>query len=346
MDVGDLRQQIQPYLEQLESLPFIRHAAIAQLARDPAEGLDGRVRLTTPTGLVELPIEVKRTHLTRVMAEHLVHLATAHAGVLLMAPTVGRELAELFVHHRINFVDLAGNCFVQLGDQYIARIQGQRAETRPPVEKALRAPAYRVLFALLADPELVHATARALADAAGGVSPQTANDVRARLLAGGALVKTRGGVRWVRGRRKQVLETFLFGFPALMPGLTVGCFRARQRTPDAIEADLAPRLASLGQWRWGGGAAAQRLTGHYRGDRTIIYVRDPDPAAVRKLPLVPDPAGDVAILRAPGPLAFEGPSPEVVHPLLVYADLLTEGHDRAREAAAEIYEKYLAETGA
>ena len=139
------------------------------------------------------------------------------------------------------------------------------------------------------------------------------------------------------------LRDVLARVPRADAGFTVGRFRAKQHTADAIEADLAPRLAALGEWRWGGGAGAQRLTGYYRGDRTIIYVREADPAAVRKLPLVPDPAGDVALVRAPGPLAFEGPNPEVVHPLLVYADLLTEGHDRAREAAAEIYEKYLAE---
>lgn len=335
------RAQVQPFIDQLVKLPFVRKV---ELAAKSAPEVDGQLRLTTPTGVVAIPVEIKRTHLTRPLAEHLVRLATAHPNLLLMAPAVGRELADFFVQHRLNFVDLAGNCFVQLGNQYVARIQGQRAEVRPAAEKALRAPAYRVLFALLADPELAQATARALAEAAGGVSPQTANDVRARLTASGVLVKTRGGVRWVPGQRKQVLEMFLFGFPALMPGLTVGRFRAKQRTPEAVEAELAPRLARLGEWRWGGGAGAQRLTGYYRGDRTVIYMRDePTPAAVRSLNLVPDARGDVVLLRALGPLAFEGPNPEVVHPLLVYADLLTEGDDRAREAAVEIYEKYLEE---
>lgn len=332
--------QLEPFLVHLSRLPFARSVEVARAAD---KGVDGLLRLTTPTGVVELPIEVKRTHLTRPIAEHLIRLAGAHPNLLLMAPTVGRELAEFFVQHRVNFVDLAGNCFVQIGDQYIARIHGQRAEVRPPAEKALRAPAHHVLFALLADPQLVHATARALAQAAGGVSPQTANDVRARLLATGVLVKTRGGLRWVPGKRKQAFDLFLLGFPMLIPVLTVGQFRAKQHTAEAIEADLAPRLDALGEWRWGGGAGAARLTGYYRGDRTIIYTRDPDPAAVRQLPLVPDVRGDVVLLRAPGPLAFEGPKADVVHPLLVYADLLNEGDDRAREAAAEIYDAYLAE---
>jgi|GEM_PF-869336 len=335
----------QPYLGQLLRLPFVRGAEFHVVAgpNHTRHRLDGYVRLTTPTGPVELPVELKRTHLNRAMAEHLVHLRAEHDGLLVMAPTVGRDLGELFVEHRVNFVDLAGNCFVQIGDEFLARVQGQRADARPPAVKALRAPAYRVLFALLAEPALVNATARALADAAGGVSPQTANDVRARLRAAGIVLKTRAGTQWSPGQRRQALDMFLIGFPALMSNFVVGRYRAKQRNPEALETDLAPRLTTVGAWRWGGGAGAQRLTGFYRGERTIVYFRDPDLDAARALPLIPDPMGEVIFMRVPGPLAFEGPNQEVVHPLLVYADLLTEGHDRAREAAADIFEKYLAE---
>lgn len=337
-------QALHPYLGHIERLPFVRRVEALSAARDPE--LDGRIRVTTPTRKVVLPVEVKRTHLTRAVGEHLIRRAGEHPGLLVMAPVVGRELAELFADHGINFVDLAGNCFVQIGEQYIARIQGQRAERRPATEKVLRAPAYRVLFALLADPELVSATSRALAEAAGGVSPQTAVDLRKRLLARGVLLETRGGLRWTPGRRSEALDMLLAGFPALMPGLVIGRYRAKQRTPEALEAELAPRLSSLGEWCWGGGAAAMRLTGLYRGDRTIVYLREPDAAKVKALPLVPDAEGEVVFLRAPGPLGVEGPEPDVAHPLLVYVDLLTEGHERAREAAAEVYRRYLDEARA
>ncbi len=344
MDVRKPAPALRPYLRHIERLPFVRRVEEVSTVRDFE--LDGRIRVTTPTGKVVLPVEVKRTHLTRAIGEHLIRRAGEHPGLLVMAPVVGRELAELFADHGINFVDLAGNCFVQIGEQYIARIQGQRAERRPPTEKVLRAPAYRVLFALLADPELVSASSRALAEAAGGVSPQTAVDLRKRLLARGVLLRTRGALRWTPGRRSDALDMLVAGFSALMPGLMIGRYRAKQRTPEAVEAELTPRLPSVAEWRWGGGAAAIRLTGLYRGDRTIVYLREPDPERVRALPLVPDTEGEVALLRGPGPLAFKGPEPDVAHPLLVYLDLLTEGHERAREAAAEIYRRYLDEARA
>ena len=109
-----------------------------------------------------------------------------------------------------------------------------------------------------------------------------------------------------------------------------------------LEARLAPALSAIGPWRWGGGAAADRLTHYYRGDRTVAYVEQPPADLARRLGLVPAADGPVLLVRAPGPLAFRSPHAETVHPLLVYADLLAEGHDRARDAAREIDARYLA----
>lgn len=162
----------------------------------------------------------------------------------------------------------------------------------------------------------------------------------------GVLLETRAGLRWAPGRRSEAVDRLLSGFPTLLPGLVIGRYRAKQRTPEALEAELAPRLSSLAQWRWGGGAAAMRLTGLYRGDLTLAYRLDPDPDEVREPPLVRDADGDLVLLRAPGPLALESPEPDVAHPLLVYLDLLTEGHERAREAAAEVYRRYFDEARA
>lgn len=334
------------YLENLERLPFVERAEIVRDRRTGArrDRFDGRIRVTTPKRTVELPFELKRTHLARAIAERLVHDGRDHPGFLVMAPHVGRELADVFIASGVNFVDLAGNCFVRLGDDYVAVIQGQRAERRPAPEKALRAPAYRVLFALLADPALVDGTARALADAAGGVSPQTANDVRKRLLARGVLLETRGGVRWVPGRRREVIDELLLGFPVMIADRVIGRYRAKERDPDALERALATGLDRVGEWRWGGGAAAKRLTGYYRGERTIVYLRDaPRRLDVGQLGLLADREGEVTLVRAPGPLAFRAPMADVVHPVLAYLDLMNEGHDRAREAALELYRTYLEE---
>ncbi|MBC7172157.1 MAG: hypothetical protein H5U40_07025, partial [Polyangiaceae bacterium] len=326
-------RDLRPYLERLKELPFVQNARL--IAPNPLgdRRLDAQILLETPSGGVELAAELKRTTLTRELAQTLVHLGTRVPRLLVLAPAIGPELGDLFAREGIDFVDLAGNCHVHVDDRYLARIQGRRLAAHPVAERALRGPAFRVVFALLAEPELARATTRALAAAAGGVSPQTARDARAKLAEDGILLATRTGMRWAAGGWKRALELFLVGFPALGSGLTMGRYRARERAPEALERELEPRFGALGEWRWGGGAAAARLDGHYRGDRTIVYFRDEAPIDDRQLPLVPDPNGNVVLMRAPGPLALEGPHPACAHPLLVYADLLAEGNDRAREGA-------------
>lgn len=334
---------LEPYLEQLERLPFVKRAR--EVSKRSAKGAlvtDALVALTTPAGVKQLPIELKRSHLSRAVAEHLVTVAAHKTGLLVLAPAVGAQLGELFTRENVNFMDLAGNCHVRIGNAFLARVQGQQAVVRAPGARPLRGPAYRVLFALLADRELIHATTRTLAEASGGVSPQTASDMRARLIADRAVLNTRTGLKWAPGGRKQALDLFLFASSQLLPSFELGRFRAKQRDPLQLEAELSPLLSAQGEWRWGGGAAANRMTGYYRGDQTVIYVADARSKWAQKLPLVPDPAGNVVLLRTIGPLAFNAPEPNCVHPLLVYVDLLGESHERAREAAALLYDQRLA----
>jgi hypothetical protein len=94
-------------------------------------------------------------------------------------------------------------------------------------------------------------------------------------------------------------------------------------------------------WRWGGAAACTRLTGHFRGDRTTLYVDASHHALATSLRLVPDNSGTVTLAVKPGPLAFQAPVADCVHPLLAYVDLLSENDERARQGAAELFRRYL-----
>lgn len=129
----------------------------------------------------------------------------------------------------------------------------------------------------------------------------------------------------------------------MFPSLSLGRFRAEGKDPRLVEESLGERLGDGPSWRWVGGAAAHRLTGYCRGPRTVLYFASVPPPPVRKLGLLPSADGDVWLARAPGPAAFTGSDERCVHPLLVYADLLAEADDRAREAAAELRRRFLAD---
>jgi hypothetical protein len=334
---------LEAYVEQLLRLPFVRGARIAELGPIRFDRrLDAILAIQTPTGEEQLLVEHKRSLLGRGMAEHLASLASSVPGLMVMTPVVGRAVGDLFAQSNVNFIDLAGNCNLHIGDHYHARVQGNRRLRLHPSERAMRAPAHRVLFALLVRPELVDAPTRDMAEAAGTVSPQTANDLRSRLVVAGWVLSSCSSHRWAPEGKRRAAELWLAGFTTtLFPNLSIGRFRASGHDVDKIEATLESQLGAGRSWRWGGGAAAQRLTGYYRGDRTLLYLADPPSNPAQQLHLVPDADGDIWLARSPGPLAYSGPNQATVHPLLVYADLIGEGHERARDAAAEVRRRFL-----
>lgn len=211
MDMKPSAEDLGGYLEILRSLPFVRAANL----RAAPEGLpvDASLVVRTPTETFRRPARRTRSLLGRDVAEHLSSLARRIPGLIVLTPAVGRFLGDFFAERDVNFVDLAGNCNLRLGDRYQARIQGRVRATAPLTEKALRAPSYRVLFALLVRPELLDAPARTVAEAAGKVSPQTAVDLRKRLVARGDILLAKRGHGWSPGGLRRATEMWLAGFP-------------------------------------------------------------------------------------------------------------------------------------
>jgi hypothetical protein len=328
-------------LEHVRSLPFVKRASLRASQTQVRGALE--LVLHTPEHRYVLPCDVQRSHLSHEAGQAVLHVAGVRSGLTVFAPAVGRALGDVFEQGGVNFVDAAGNCSLRLGDRYIARIQGRSGADRKPAGKGLRAPAYRALLAMMIQRELVDAPSRAIA-AEAGVSPQTAIDLRKHLVAQGYVLRTRNHHAWAPGREREVMTLWLTGYSTtLAPSLAIGRFRAKEADTEALERRIEPILEGTGAWGYGGGAAAQRLTGYYRGDRTILYMTDAPADLATRLRFAKDESGPISLARAPGRVALRSAEPKCVHPLVAYADLLAEGDDRARDAARELYEQFIAE---
>ncbi len=329
------------YLPHLRALPFVTAATLSHAVKGEA---DARLRLKTPTRAVDLSVLEISGPLDRFRARGVLETLGARGeGWILFAPAIPAELGREMAQRGANFVDRQGNCFLALGTRYMAHVEGRAAPAKPPQDRALRGPGYRCLFALLAKPSLLDAPLRTLA-AEAGVSRQAAVDARERLDAGGEVLTTRRGRVWSPKGWRDALDRWLVGWrDTLRPRLIVGRFTPAERDPSALEARIAPALDALGAWRWGGTAAGFRLTGHYRGPRTVVHLDAAVPEArlAKALRALPDPAGTLVVMRTPGPVAFEGVTDDTVHPLLAYAEM-NDGDERALEAAVELRARYLA----
>ena len=322
-----------PYLTHLENLPFVQKATVPK-PRSIKDRNEKALRLVTPQGGVEAFLNWSRSHLTQQFIDYVVYMAAQLEGpYFLFAPTVGSEVAKRLDDGDVNYVDLAGNCRVRIGDEFVAIIEGRKAPQKSPRERALRAPSLQVLFTLLADPALIDEPVRSIAAATGRISPQTVTDLRKRLVAEEWVLKAGRRHTWAPQGKEQALDLLLADYDRLARHLQLGRFRTRPGDLTELEQSIALQLDKRDMiWDWGGGAALQRHNGFYRGTRTIVYVEGELQKPLSGL--VPDERGEVIFARYPGPRARTRDGD--LAPLLIYLDLMTEGQPRAREAADEI----------
>lgn len=352
-----MKHDLEGHLARLRELPFVRGVRVeAEPGATTGRGADARIVLETPDGTFRLRVERKRTHLTPELIQDFLTVRRkgidAHRGRggkvgarahddewILLARYVPRPLARELVAAGANYLDLEGNCQLRLGERFVALVEGRIPERRGPEGRGLRAPGYQVLFAILARPEILNEGIVRIGGLAG-VGKTTVAETLDKLKHDGLLAEVGGKRRLVKPR--EVLDRWLAGYAnAVRPRLLIGRFRTQDADPGQLERRIEQTLGDETGWAWGGGAAAMRLTKHYRGETTILHVARQVPDLPRRLRALRHADGPLVILGAPGPIAFEGALERTIHPLLVYTELLNTGDDRARETALEVRERYL-----
>ncbi len=333
--------QLSPYLDNLRALPFVRRVRL--LANRPRRGkaTDGVLELTTPRGQRRLRVEEKASHLTLPVVRDLIARTASRTTppLILFAPYVSAEMAAALLPHGINFVDKVGNCHLDLGGDYVAHVEGRRLRRPLGAPGGMRAPGFRLVFALLVEPDLLNNPIRRIAQTAG-VSLGTASNVLHRLEHDRMVVRTKSRLHLVRP--DDLVERWIAGYAeTLRPELLTGRFETADGDPPTLESRVEALLDRNGNWAWGGAAAAFRLTKHYRSDETVLHMQAPASDLPQRLKALPHQAGQLILLGVPGPLAFRGKAPHTVHPLLIYTELILTGSDRAREVASELRDRLM-----
>ncbi|PKN33809.1 MAG: hypothetical protein CVU61_11885 [Deltaproteobacteria bacterium HGW-Deltaproteobacteria-19] len=259
--------------------------------------------------------------------------------IVVVTQQVNRKLADLLRQYGIQFMDEAGNVYLNQPPLFVFVKGNVREEPPrgPVIGRIFKKTGLKVLFALLCNPGMEQEPYRVIA-AGTGVALGMVNRVFQELKEQGFLLETaeerRRKARLVD--RDKLLERWIAAYgEELRPKLLIGRYRGRDGWWEGVELD--PALA-----QWGGELAAARLTGQLKPQDILLYVNHPLYASVlREHRLVKDPDGDVTLLaRFWNPQAVP-PQGDHVHPILVYADLLATGDQRNLEAARRIYETHI-----
>jgi len=269
---------------------------------------------------------------------------------VLVADFVNPKMAEKLRAHEVQFIDTAGNAFINTPPVYVY-IRGNRPERAAPAKwkreddygRAFAPTGLRVVYAFLCDPELVNAPYREIAkvaDAAVGTVGWVLNDLKAeRYIADFGARRKR---RLIDYRR--LLDRWTEAYPEkLRPKQLLGVFEAGN--PDWWK---HIRIADFGAY-WGGETAAATLTNYLQPEVATVYLRREGLAKfiatnrLRKTTELHEQAGRRNIVYVLEVFWNQGGAPaDRVDPVLVYADLIATADPRNRETAQLIFDEYLA----
>jgi hypothetical protein len=252
---------------------------------------------------------------------------------LLITRYVPPPVADLLKELDVPFIDTAGNVFINDPPLYVF-IKGNKPgeELRPePIQRIFRPAGLQALFALLCNPGLEDEPFREIAKAAD-VALGTVNAVVKELEKMGYLIDMgRRGRRLVK--KDHLLKRWVTAYPEqLKPKKFIGQFKANEYDWwEEVE------IQDFGAY-WGGEIAAAYLTKHLIPEMVTVYTTEPLGKLVLQNKLKKDPNGNVEILNVFWKFGHNRDYTGLVHPILIYADLMATADERNVETAEIIYE--------
>ena len=281
-------------------------------------------------------IEIKHNINNVVIAFLLQHKEIIQHPLLLITRYVSSNKADELKKNGIQFIDLAGNAYINYYPIYIF-IKGNKPPDmfyKNTQHRAFKQSGLKIIYALLCYPDLIKKTYRYIAEitnVALGTVGWVLND-----LADLGFVAEMGD----RGRqllkKEELFNRWCVDYnEKLRPKLLINKFAGHRDW--WIHYKLNPEYA-----QWGGEVAANKLIKYIKPQDIIIYADyEKYKRVVIENKLRKDPNGDIVFFERFWKVDRNNGFKEIVNPILIYADLINTGNQRAIETAKIIYEKYI-----
>ena len=304
---------------------------------DP-QGPDAVIRIKWQNMEWYFAVEIKYAFTPAVIGGTVQRMRKFHEKGLLVTRYITPQVAETLKELDIPFIDTTGNAYINEPPLLIF-IKGNRPDDRfnkRPPTRAFRPTGLQLIYAFLCNPGLENAPYREIAKL-GDVALGTVGWVMHDLKMMGHLVDM-----GKRGRRliqkEKLLRRWVTEYPEqLRPKNIIGRYQATN--PDWWRHAEPPTPEVY----WGGEVAAAILTEYLKPEIITIYThrRLALHKWLTKNRIRKDPDGKIEVLKAFWTFENVGLHTNLVHPMLIYADLLATGDTRNIETAEMIYEQEL-----
>jgi hypothetical protein len=248
---------------------------------------------------------------------------------------VSAPLAEQLRERGVNFIDEAGNAYVET-DSWMVLVTGRTGESQRSERSTISRAMWQVAYVLLrggADT----LTVRELGQLAGVSHGTAANALRAFERHGWLqqighthpLTDPEGFLRaWEFGYQDRLRAALELG-PAAIPGA-----RTVQAWAEGLASQFGPEWGLLG-----GELAAERMGTDIVATTATLHVPRWDAETLKRFRVVPAKEGPIAVFQTFGTVLHAPDAPSLADPLMVRAELLAIDDDRLDTARAELRQR-------
>lgn len=331
-----------------------RLSTATALSLEPVPGtgswIDGQLVISMPDGPRHCySVALRRNLRPASLGAIVLQLRELPQPALLVADYVNPNIAERLADERIEFMDAAGNAYLNQPGLFVW-VKGQkpaweyglaRSDAVSPLEKSdgFKPSSLYVIFALLCKPGLESAPYREIA-ASSNVALGSVNWAMRELRERGYLYQ-KGRNRRQLIRKSDLRDRWVASFiDKLRPKLRLGRFTMLKPTDEWWRSLTADEFDIV----WSGEIAAWKMTGYLRPERATLYADNLPRGFLNRHRLARSDDGEIQISRRFWGFVSGTTDRAIAPPLLVYADLVASGESRNLETAKLIHERYLSES--
>lgn len=332
--------------DSMKAIRRIPQAAIEFMMQKISGPFAGTFRLSGPWGNYYYYLKVV-PKLTPIVADLVIHQiktcsAPQNAHPLLVSHYISPGMAALLKQKEIEYVDCAGNLYLNQLPLYI-EIGGQKHTPKAPnADRLFRPAGLKLVYQLLRSRQAVNATYRTLAEDAD-IALGAIGSLFTELEKRGNLIATETGQpqlhaieellqRWQLGYLETLRPKLMLQSCRLAPGYSI------QQIPERLK-----QLQRGSEVLIGGELGAALLTGGFHPQSAVLYLNhELQLKTMLQLQLTPDPDGQITLLQPFGrQCSWTGWQPEgltLADPLLTFAELSGPATDQMAE---KLYHQYL-----
>jgi len=288
--------------------------------------------------------EIKRIIKRPIPEQLYIYQKNINENFMLFAEYVNPSIAEDLKKNNVNFIDSQGNAFIHIPNHLYIDVQGNKLEV--PEEKQLTAifqsKGLHLLTLLLTHEDAINYSLRDLARASG-ISLGRTGTIMKELRNHGFIIKTSQN-KFEFSDKKKLFEKWIENYgERLRPNLLIGTYKISPKTDIQKIAQILKNRTI--DFAFGGETGAEILSQYFRAGCIDLFIPEAKMLDVIKhIELAPSKEYNIRLFNLySDELLFKDKSFSVplLLPIMMYAELLFQGNDRATETAEMIFDRYI-----